>query len=210
MSKLGSKELLLILLIINFLMYYFAYMLAVGPLKNEISTLKTQSIELQQERDEKQATVDKKPEYEQNIKDLTEQKKTLFQTGFPNTDPEFLHAFMVDQSKAANIQIDNISIAQAPRTSVNSAGETVETGIMDNTITISTVAPYNSIAKLLDDIEKMQRTSILTSLNISGTAGSMSSNMSYNFLSADKGEDINDTVFNHTFSQGAGNSTLFK
>lgn len=210
MDKLGSKELFLILLIINFLLYYFAYMLGVGPLKNQIVSASEKKEQLTIEYQEKKETVDKKPEFEQNIKDLKAQKKELFQTGFPNTDPEYLHAFVVNESKATNITLNNVSIAQAPRTSQNSAGETVETGIMDNTITMSTVTSYANIANFLKIIEDLQRTSILTNLSLSGTAGEMSASMSYNFLSADKGEDINDTVFDHTFSQGAGNSTLFK
>ncbi len=210
MSKLGSKELFLILIIINFLLYYCLYMMGVGPLKTKISTLSADKETLTAEYQEKQTIVDSKPQYEQNIKDLTVQKAELFQTGFPNTDPEYLHAIMVQQAGISGISMTNISINQAPRESTNSAGETVETGIMDNTLTIATTASYANIAKFLEDIESLQRTSILTSLNLSGTAAEMSASMAYNFLSADKGESINDAIFDHEFSHGAGNSTLFK
>ena len=211
MSKLGSKELFLILIIINFLLYYAAYMLAVGPLKNTITTAKADKENLTAQYEERQATIDQKPQLEENLKALKKQKGELLKTGFPNTDPEYIHAFLVDETKAANISMDSITINQKPRTSKNSAGETVETGIMDNTINVNAKSTYTNIATLLKEIEDLQKTSILTRLNLSGTAAEMNANMSYNFLSADKGEDKSDTTFDHEFANGVGNSSaLFK
>lgn len=211
MSKLGSKELFLILVIINVVLYYFTYMIAVGPLKNQISTAKEQKVTLTQQRDERQEQIDQKPQIKDNIKNLKDEKAELFKSGFPSTDAEYIHAFLVDETKAANMKMNSISIAQAPRMSTNAAGQEVETGIMDNTITIMANSTYSNIATLLKEVEGLDKTSILTRLNLSGTAAEMVATMDYNFLSADKGEDRSDTTFDHEFAKGVGDANkLFK
>ena len=208
MNKLGNKEVILILLVINFMLYYLMVMIGVTPLKNSIKSNNAAIETLQAEYDEKKAIVDKEDDYKADIVRLTDEKAVLFQTGFPNTEAESLHAFINKEATNSSISINNISISQSARMANGEDGQQ-ETGIMDNKITVDCIGSYANVISLLETIEKMQRTSILTSLDLGGEAANMSITMQYSFLSADK-TDIDDTVFDHTFGQSAGNTTLFK
>ncbi|MBR6400087.1 MAG: type 4a pilus biogenesis protein PilO [Firmicutes bacterium] len=205
MNKLGNKEVILILIVINFMLYYMLYFIGISPLKNSINNNKADIATLQEEYDEKKAIVDSEETYKQSIERLKAEKVELFATGFPNTNAESLHAFINKEATASNINISSINITQAPRL----ANGDQETGIMDNNISVSATGSYASITKLLSSIEEVQKTSLLTGLSLSGAASDMQTQLQYSFLSADK-EDIPDDVFDHTFGQPAGNTTLFK
>jgi hypothetical protein len=209
MSKLGNKEVILILIVINFMLYYLLVMIAISPIKSSISNNKAEIQSLQADYDAKKEIVDSEQTYITTIETLKATKTDLFATGFPNTNPENLHAFMEKETQANSVPIQNISITQAPRVAVNANGGDVETGIMDNTLTLTVQGSYANVIKLLQSIEDVQKTSLLTSLNLGGSASDMTVNMGYSFLSADK-TDIPDDVFDHTFGQGAGNTALFK
>ncbi len=209
MAKLGNKEVILILVVINFMLYYMLWFIGISPLKSSISENKEQITALQAEYDDKKAIVDSEDTYKKNIEDLTAQKAELFQSGFPNTNPENLHAFMVKEAEANHITIGNISITQSPRMAAGSDG-TAKTGILDNTLNLSITGSYADITKFISTIEQIQKTSILSSFSLGGTdIAQMTSSMNYSFLSADK-EEGSDTIFDHTFGQAAGNTALFK
>ena len=208
MAKLGNKEVILILVVINFMLYYMLWFIGISPLKNSIKENNEQIVALTAEYEDKKSIVDSEDTYKKNIEDLTAQKQELFVTGFPNTNPENLHAFMVKEAEANHITISSIGIAQTPRMAVGSDGE-AKTGITDNTLTLSVSGTYADIIKLIGSIEEIQKTSILTSCNLGGDVGGMSSSLNYSFLSADKDEGT-DTIFDHQFGQAAGNTALFK
>ncbi len=209
MSKLGNKEILLILVVINFMLYYLMFFIGVNPLKNSIKENREQIAAEQTEYDEKKAIVDSEDTYKKSIETLTVEKAELFKTGFPNANPENLHAFMVKEAGDHNIAIDNITIGQAPRMA-SAEGVETETGILDNTFTLNINGSYADITKFIAAIEDIQKTSILTSLSFTGSdISKMSSSLTYDFLSADK-EEGSDTIFDHKFGQAAGNTALFK
>ncbi len=208
MSKLGNKETILILVVINFMCYYLLFMMGVNPIKATIQENKTQIETLQAEYDEKKEIVDSEQQYRDDIERLKAEKVELFATGFPNTNPESLHAFMNKELQANSVTISNINIAQAPR-KVNADGGERETGIFDNTITIVATGGYSNVTKFIETVENLEKTSLLTSLSLSGNAAEMQTNIQYSFLSADKTETPDD-IFDHQFGQAAGNSALFK
>lgn len=210
MNKMGNKEVILILIVINFLCYYLLFMMGVKPIKAKIEENKETIISLQNEYEEKKAIVDSRQDYIDAIERLTAEKAELFATGFPNTNPESLHAFMNKELTANQVTISNISINQEPRLVMNAEGENRETGIYDNTITITATGAYSNITKFIESVENLEKTSLLTSFMLNGeSASNMEANLSYSFLSADKTETPDD-VFDHTFGQAAGNSALFK
>lgn len=209
MGKLGNKEVILILVVINFLLYYLLFMMVINPTKNKIK-LNNESIDaLQMEYDEKKAIVDQEEDYIADIERLKAEKAELFTTGFPNTDPENLHAFMVKETAANSITINNISISQASRNAADANGAEHTTGIMDNTLAVGIEGSYSNIIKLIGTLEELQKSSLLTSLSLSGDPNKMTTTLNYSFLSADK-TDNPDTIFDHTFNKGVGNSALFK
>lgn len=205
MKNLGNKEVILILIVINFMLYYLLYFIGISPLKNSINSNRDAIAQLQAEYDEKKAIVDSEETYKQTIETLKAEKAELFQTGFPNTNPENLHAFMVKEAADNHITISNIAINQAPRM----ANGDQATGILDNTISVSATGSYTDIIKLATAIEDVQKTSILTSLSLGGESSNMSATFAYDFLSADK-EEGTDEIFAHDFGQAAGNTALFK
>lgn len=208
MKNLSNKETILILVVINILLYYLLYAIAVRPLKNNI-VLNNDVIErLQEEYDEDKAIVDQKDELESRRTELTEQKKTLFEQGFPNTDAEKLHAFINKVATENNIVIDNITITQTPRIAANDATQQ-ESDVYDNIISVQAVATYADATKLIKAIEDEHKTSLLTQLSLTGQAGEMSVGLGYNFLSADKPEK-EDPIFEHNFNPAKGDSALFK
>lgn len=209
MGKLGNKEIILILIVINFLLYYLLFMMVINPTKNKIK-LNNESIDaLQMEYDEKKAIVDQEDDYIADIERLKAEKAELFTTGFPNTDPENLHAFMVKETAANSITINNISISQSSRNAADASGAQHTTGIMDNTLAVGIEGSYSNIIKLIGTLEELQKSSLLTSLSLSGDPNKMNTTLNYSFLSADK-SDNPDTIFDHTFNKGVGNSALFK
>jgi len=208
MNKLGNKEVILILIVINFMLYYLLYFIGISPLKNSIESNKSEIATLQEEYDEKKAIVDSEDDYKQAIERLTAEKKELFETGFPNTNPENLHAFMVKEADANHITIENINITQEPRMA-NGEGGDVVSGILDNTLSLTVEGSYADITKLIASIEDVQKTSILTSLSLGGDVSKMNASLNYSFLSADKDEGT-DAIFDHKFGQAAGNTALFK
>jgi Tfp pilus assembly protein PilO len=208
MGKLSNKETILILVVINILLYYLLYVVAVGPLKNNIVENNEEIATLQAEYDEDYAIVSKKGEYEQQKADLTEAKKTLFAQGFPNTDAEKLHAFINKVATENNIIIENITIDQQPRIAATDTTQK-ETDVYDNTITVQAVATYADATKLIKAIEDEQKTSLLTTLNLSGQSGEMTIGLGYDFLSADKTE-IGDPIFDHDFNPAKGDTALFR
>ena len=210
MGKLGNKEVILILIVINFMLYYLLYFIGISPLKNSISNTKADIATLQAEYDEKKAIVDSEETYKQTIETLKAEKAELFKSGFPNTNAESLHAFMVDESAKNNITLSSISISQSVRNAVDDQGVDSLTGIMNNDITMQATGTYDGFIKLLESIEDVQKTSILTSFTLSGSdASNMNANIVYSFLSADKSETPDD-IFEHKFGQSAGNSRLYK
>ena len=208
MGKLGNKEVLLILVVINFMLYYMMFFIGVNPLKKSIKENREQIAAAQAEYDEKKAIVDSEETYKTSIETLKAEKVELFQSGFPNTNPENIHAFMVKEAADNHITINSISINQQPRMASGAEGE-AETGILDNTLSLNITGTYADITKFIAAIEDVQKTSILTSFSLSGEVGTMSSSINYDFLSADK-EEGTDTIFDHKFGQAAGNTALFK
>ena len=209
MGKLGNKEVILILVVINFLLYYLLFMMVINPTKNKIKSNNENIETLQAEYDEKKAIVDSEQSYIDNIEKLKVEKAELFTKGFPNTDPENLHAFMVKETAANSITINSINISQASRNAADAEGGQHTTGIMDNTLAVSIEGSYANIVKLIGTMEEINKTSLLTSLSLSGDPTKMTTTLNYSFLSADK-SDNPDNIFDYTFNKGVGNSALFK
>lgn len=210
MSKLGSKEIFLILIIINFLLYYLAYMCVISPLRTKGGEYKTQVDTLQTQYDDQLNTVNSKDQYLTTIETLKAEKQTLFNESFPDAETENLHAYMTTISQATGVVIDSINLSQEVATVTNEeTGETVETGLKNNTISVSLIGSYDGIVNFVRSIENVKKTSLLTSFNLSGSAGAMNSTLNYEFLTVDKGEDIVDNTLDHTFNQGAGGTRLF-
>lgn len=209
MGKLGNKEVILILVVINFLLYYLLFMMVINPTKNKIKSNNENIATLQTEYDEKKAIVDSEQSYIDNIEKLKVEKSELFTKGFPNTDPEYLHAFMVKETAANSISINNITISQAARNAADTSGEQHVTGILDNTLSVGIEGSYANIVKLIGTMEELNKTSLLTSISLSGDPAKMTTTLNYSFLSADK-SDNPDNIFDYTFNKGVGNSALFK
>lgn len=210
MNKLGSKEIFLILVIINFLLYYLAYMCVISPMRNTGKEYKEQITTLQKQYDEQKAIVDSKDQYIATIEQLKQDKETLFTESFPDTETENIHAFMVDRAKASNIVIDSINISQDVATVKDEqTGEKVPTGLKTNTINVSITGSYANIIKLITDMENVKKTSLLTSFSLAGDPANMTTSINYSLLTVDKGEDIVDPTFDHSFSQGKGGTVLF-
>ncbi|GEM_PF-3282342 len=211
MNKLGSKEIFLILVIINFLLYYLAYMCVISPLRNKGSEYKEQITTLQQQYDEQKTIVDSKDQYIATIEQLKTDKETLFTESFPDAETESIHAYMVDRAKASGIVIDNINISQNVATVNDEAtGEKIPTGLKTNTISVGVTGSYSNIIKLITDMENVQKTSLLTSLSLSGEPSVMTTTLNYSLMTVDKGEEIVDPTFDHNFGQAMGDTVLFK
>ena len=208
MNKLGAKEIFLILIVINFLLYYMAYMLVVSPMWNKSKEYDTQITDLTAKYEEDKSVVDSKDTYISTIETLKADKQTLFDTSFPDADTEDLHAYLVSKATAESIEIQNISLNQTIETAQDEAGNKIPTGLKNNTITLTVNGAYANVIKLLTDIQNVQKTSLLTSLTL--TPGGQGTNIGYTFLTVDKGEDIVDTTLDHQFGQPLGDTVLFK
>jgi Tfp pilus assembly protein PilO len=210
MNKLGSKEIFLILVIINFLLYYIAYMCVISPLGSKSKGYSAEIASLQQEYDADMVIVSSKDEYISKNETLKQEKETLFNNSFPDAETENLHAYMVDRAKESGVTIASISLSQSASTTQDENGESVPTGLKDNNIVLSVSGSYANIIKFVTDIENAKKTSLLTSLSFAGSAGQMTSSINYYFMTVDKGDDITDTTLDHTFGQGLGDEALFK
>jgi Tfp pilus assembly protein PilO len=210
MNKLGSKEIFLILVIINFLLYYIAYMCVVSPLGSKSKSYSEEIASLQEEYDADMEIVNSKDQYIATIDSLKKDKETLFNNSFPDAETETLHAYMVDKAKESGVVISNISLSQKIATIKDDDGNPVATGLRDNNISVSISGSYANIIKFITDIENVKKTSLLTSLSFSGTTGDMKSSINYYLMTVDKGDDINDPTLDHTFGQGLGDEALFK
>jgi hypothetical protein len=186
-------------------------MCVISPLRTTGKGYKEQVVSLEQQYNEQKQIVDSKDQYIATINELKEKKQTLFTESFPDAEAEYLHAYMVEREKESSIVINNISIAQTAATVHNDeTGEEEPTGLKTNTITVGVTGSYANIIKLITDIENVRKTSLLTSLNLAGDPASMTTTLNYTFMTVDKGEDIVDPTFDHTFGQGVGDTVLFK
>lgn len=210
MNKLGSKEIFLILVIINFLLYYLAYMCVISPMRKAGNEYKEQIVTLQTQYDEQKAIVDSKDQYIADIENLKKEKETLFTESYPDAETESLHAYMVKLAKESGVVIKNISLAQDVATVKDEAtGEEVKTGLKNNNITVSIDGSYTNIIKFITDIENVKKTSLLTSFSLSGPSAGMQSSLTYSLMTVDKGEEIVDPTLDHTFGQAKGDTVLF-
>lgn len=211
MNKLGSKEIFLILIIINFLLYYLAYMCVISPIKNKGTEYKDQVVALEQQYTQDKQIVDSKEQYLTSIATLKKDKETLFNESFPDAETESLHAYMVQKAKESGITINSINLSQdVTMVQDENTGENVPTGLKTNTINVDITGSYNNIIKLITDMENVKKTSLLTSFSLSGAASSMTTSLNYSLLTVDKGEEIVDPTFDHTFGQATGDTVLFK
>lgn len=210
MSKLGSREIFLILIVINFLLYYLAYMCVISPLMSKGSEYKATADSLNVQYQDQLNTVNSKDQYLATIETLKAEKQTLFNESFPDAETENLHAYMTTISQATGVTIDSINLTQDAATVTNEeTGETTETGLKNNTISVTITGTYDGIINFVRSIENVKKTSLLTSFNINTGTGGMTSALNYEFLTVDKGDDIVDTTLDHTFNQGAGDTRLF-
>lgn len=211
MNKLGSKEIFLILIIINFLLYYLAYMCVISPIRNKGNEYKEQVVTLEQQYAEQKKIVDSKDQYIETIETLKQDKQTLFNESFPDAETENLHAYMVDKAKKSGIIIDSINLNQKISTVKDEGtGEEIPTGLKNNTISISITGSYANVIKFITDIENVNKTSLLTGFTISGDSTGMKSSINYSLMTVDKGEDIVDPTLDHNFGQAMGDTMLFK
>ena len=209
MSKLGSREIFLILIVINFLLYYLAYMCVISPLMSKGREYKDTVATLSTQYEQQLETVNSKDQYLATIENLKAQKQTLFNESFPDAETENLHAYMTSMAQRTNVRIDGISLEQEVSTITNEDDEEIETGLKDNTISVSLTGSYESIINFISDIENVKKTSRLTSFSLSSGEGMMQASLNYDFLTVDKGDDIVDNTLDHTFNQGANNKNLF-
>ncbi len=211
MNKLGSKEIFLILIIVNFLLYYLAYMCVISPLRTKGEEYQAEITTLETRYNEEKSIVDSKDQYIATIETLKSQKQTLFTNSFPDAETESLHAYMVERAQASNIVINSISLSQDISTVINEqTKEETPTGLRTNTINVNVVGSYANIINLITDIESVKKTSLLTGLGLSGDPTNMSTTINYELLTVDKGDEIDDPIFDHTFNQGLTNEALFK
>jgi Tfp pilus assembly protein PilO len=185
-------------------------MCVVSPLGNKSKGYSEEITTLQQKYDDDMTIVNSKDDYIATIDSLKQEKETLFNNSFPDAETENLHAYMVDKAKESGVTITSISLSQKVATIKNDDGEQVPTGLRDNNISVSLNGSYTNIIKFITDIENVKKTSLLTSLSFSGTTGDMKSSINYYLMTVNKGDDINDTTLDHSFSQGLGDEALFK
>lgn len=210
MNKLGSKEIFLILIIINFLLYYMAYMIVVSPMRKSSQELSDQIGTLQAQYDEQKSIVDQKESYIQQIDSLKAEKAELFANSFPDAETENIHAYLVDRAKESGIAINTVNLSQSvKKTRDEETGEEIPTGLKTNDISAEVTGSYTNIIKLITDIEGAKKTSLLTSLDLQGNPAQMTTSLNYTFLTVDKGDEIQDNTFDHNFNQAVNNEALF-
>lgn len=210
MNKLGSKEIFLILVIINFLLYYLAYMCVISPMRKKGAEYKEQIVALQTQYDEQKAIVDSKDQYIADIENLKQEKEVLFTESFPDAETESLHAYMVKLAQESGVVISNINLTQEIATVKDEeSGEDVPTGLKNNDISVSVDGSYTNIIKFITDMESAKKTSLLTSFSLTGPASGMQSAITYSLMTVDKGEEIVDPTLDHTFGQAKGDTVLF-
>ncbi len=208
MNKLGAKEIFLILIVINFLLYYMAYMLVVSPMWSKSKEYDTQITDLTAKYEEDKSVVDSKDTYISTIDTLKADKQTLFESSFPDADTENIHAYIVDKAKETSVTIQNISMSQDIKTAQGENGEKVPTGLKNDTINLTIDGSYANTIKFITDIQNVQKTSLLTAITLSPSGKGNS--LIYSILTVDKGEDIVDTTLDHQFGQPLGDTVLFK
>lgn len=208
MNKLGAKEIFLILIVINFLLYYMAYMLVVSPMWSKSKEYDTQITDLTAKYEEDKSVVDSKDTYISTIETLKADKQTLFESSFPDADTENIHAYIVDKAKETSVTIQNISMSQDIKTAQGENGEKVPTGLKNDTINLTIDGSYANTIKFITDIQNVQKTSLLTAITLSPSGKGNS--LIYSILTVDKGEDIVDTTLDHQFGQPLGDTVLFK
>lgn len=208
MNKLGAKEIFLILIVINFLLYYMAYMLVVSPMWSKSKEYDTQITDLTAKYEEDKSVVDSKDTYISTIDTLKADKQTLFESSFPDADTENIHAYLVDKAKETSVTIQNISLNQDIETAQGEDGERIHTGLKNDTINLTVDGSYLNTIKFITDIQNVQKTSLLTAITLNPTG--KGNTITYKFLTVDKGEDIVDTTLDHQFGQPLGDTVLFK
>jgi Tfp pilus assembly protein PilO len=213
MGKLGSKEIFLILIVINFLLYYLGYICVVNPIRNKGKEYSEEIVNLQADYDQKQTTVAGIPQLEQDIEDLKATKKEKLDASYPDGYSEDVQMFAYELTKAKSLNLTEFGITQNPIVNRNEDGEDVPTGVTSNNITIAVSGTYDNILSFISDMETRNAGAKLTSLDWTTRDGNYQATINYLMLTVEKGEDIKDDTFskNETkFAVEGNDSKLFK
>jgi Tfp pilus assembly protein PilO len=212
MNKLGSKEIFLILVIGNLLLYYLAYVCVISPIRNKGKEYSDEMAMVQAEYDEKKQTVDSIPQLEEDIKNLQSNKDEKLAASYPKGYAEDVQMFMTKQIEARSLTMTDVpTIKQNAITQKDADGEDVPTKISNNTISVNVSGTYKNAMDFLNEMETRNKGAKLTSLslNVEG-ADSYKVEAEYLMLTVDKGDDKDNTFSKNTtaFTPKGNDSTI--
>jgi Tfp pilus assembly protein PilO len=199
MNKLGSKEIFLILVIINFLLYYLAYMCIIKPIAKTGSGYSEEIEVAQADYDQKKETVDGIPQLDADIQNLENDKAQKLADAYPKGYAEDVQLFMTKLISDKQLTLINVpQVTSKPVTEKNSDGEEVATKVTNNNITVSISGSYKTITEFLETMEQKNKGAKLTSYKLEVKEGVCEATANYLMLTVDKGNDKDNTFSKNT------------
>lgn len=210
-NNLSHREIFMLMLVGNILVYFLSYQIAVRPVQN---MWRDKTEELASVNEELQMAVEEKKEYQENkrsITELKEERQKKYSKAFPYTGIERVHWFIdrqctYDKDYPQNVlAIDSISINGEKAGNV-SEEEGMEEIFRNVNVSLGfNEVDYDKIMYLLRKFEDMNRTLALTSFSMSSGNVGQNVNLQYKLLTVKKEGNKKDPLFDDVgFVVGGG------
>lgn len=193
MGNLSNREIFLIILLLNFLLYYVAFQFIAVPL---LDYKKTCELNYENARAENQKIIyemSMRDNYKMQIEDYKKERLELYTKVYPKAETETLHKFMARVENNNNISIQKIQIISSQDSTVNEDGVEIQSILKNNIINMSINANYTNVIDFMEEIENINKTSAVTALSMNGLKENLNVNIVYNICTVN--EDTQDTIF---------------
>lgn len=208
MAKMSSKEVLMILVVVNILLYYMLYSYAVKPAIETHKENAAQIEEIKEEYEDRVKEVEAEKEYLATIADETTRRETeLFANVYPEAENEVIHKFMYNYATKNSLKLSSINLSGESKKKTKGAVNKYEDFFRSTVVTMQVDGAYANIMKFVKEIEELNRSAALTGLNISATESGHTATVTYKMMTVNKGE-VKDEIFDYTYNLGLNQSIL--
>ena len=192
MNKLGSKEIFLILIIINFLLYYLAFMFVINPIRKNTEELETQIEQRDSERATLQQQKDDIDNIGGNIENAKKRRSESLITTFKAAGAEGISLELEKYAAASGVVIESCSIDESVVSqSEGEDGEALDTEVKRSTVNLTITGIDANIVNFVSRVESVGNDTLLTNMSLMSNPNTpeLTSNVNFTFICSPYGGD---------------------
>lgn len=220
MNKLNPKEMFMVIVLVNVVVYYLGYLIIATPLLKVNSVISTQYQEAKNENAKIKEEIAQNEEYVKQITLAENSRAEYYDHSYPYAREEIIHEFISEKLKAHGLVLTSIKVEEevddnaqttATTNEDGSVAQPVESIFKSYVIDVNYVGNFKNTKEFLTDIESLDKTAAVTKLDIGKSESGAATNVTFNMVTVDKGDqNEKDTTFNFTATnaQGGGYNDL--